>query len=151
MEFGILCGLKLNWLQLKCFLGLLSQSNSIGFSSAFSSTKNPTDCVRRWLVVIRKSHVHHWVNFYFPFTVIGRFDNVVAFLRFPDCGGFDNWSRQHWTKTPPLVIVKVPPVISSTVICPSRALKPNVDFGFNLHGTLSFLHWTTGTIKPFGP
>ena len=55
-------------------------------------------------------------------------------------------------KTPPLVIVKVPPVISSTVILPSlaRIAKRLTSDSTPLNDRFSaFL--ITGTINPFGP
>src|SRR5690554_5951190 len=54
--------------------------------------------------------------------------------------------------TPPLVMVNVPPVISSTVICPSRALvaKRLISASIPRNDNNSALR-TTGTINPFGP
>ena len=55
-------------------------------------------------------------------------------------------------KTPPLEIVKVPPVISSTVICPSRALIANLLISDSIPRKDKFSAFlTTGTINPFGP
>ena len=55
-------------------------------------------------------------------------------------------------KTPPLEMVKVPPVMSSTVICPSLARMASrlISCSISLKDKFS-APLTTGTINPFGP
>ena len=55
-------------------------------------------------------------------------------------------------KTPPFEIVKVPPVISSTVICPSLARIASLLISCSIYLNESFSALLkTGTIRPFGP
>ena len=54
-------------------------------------------------------------------------------------------------KTPPFVMVKVPPVISSGVIFPSLALIAKRFISLSISTKLIFSAFrTTGTINPFG-
>ena len=53
--------------------------------------------------------------------------------------------------TPPLEMVKVPPLMSSMVSVPSRARAPKSAMSFSIRAKL--LAWasrTTGTTRPFG-
>ncbi len=55
-------------------------------------------------------------------------------------------------KTPPLEMVNVPPVISSTVICPSRARSARRFTSDSIPRKLRFSAFRiTGTIRPLGP
>ena len=77
---------------------------------------------------------------------------MLCIPKIPLCGGLIIGVDNIEPKTPPLVIVNVPPVISSTVICPSLALiaKRFTSLSTPLKDKFSaFL--ITGTIKPFGP
>ena len=52
---------------------------------------------------------------------------ILCIPNIPDCGGFIIGVDSMDPNTPPLEIVKVPPVISSTVISPSPAAKKIID------------------------
>ena len=77
---------------------------------------------------------------------------MLCIPRIPDCGGLMIGVESMEPNTPPLEIVNVPPVISSTVICPSRALiaRRLISASTPLNDSPSALR-TTGTINPFGP
>ena len=77
---------------------------------------------------------------------------MLCIPKIPDCGGLMIGVESIEPNTPPLVIVKVPPVISSTVICPSRArvAKRFTSASTPLNERFSALR-ITGTIKPLGP
>ncbi len=68
------------------------------------------------------------------------------------CGGLIIGVLSMDPKTPPLVIVKHPPVISSTVIFPSRTLVAKSLMADSTPAKSSVsASRTTGTIKPLGP
>ena len=77
---------------------------------------------------------------------------MLCIPKIPDCGGLIIGVESMLPKTPPLEMVNVPPVISSTVICPSRARIANL---FTSASTplkvKSSAFLITGTISPFGP
>ena len=77
---------------------------------------------------------------------------MLCIPKIPDCGGLIIGVDNILPKTPPLVIVNVPPVISSTVICPSRALIAKRLISASIPRKVKFSALrTTGTINPFGP
>ena len=87
----------------------------------------------------------------FPFTAIGL-SIILCIPNIADWGGLIIGVDSIDPNTPPLVIVKVPPVISSTVISPSLALMASLFISFSTPEKVNF--WaslTTGTINPFGP
>ena len=77
---------------------------------------------------------------------------MLCIPKIPDCGGLMIGVDNIDPKTPPLEIVKVPPVMSSTVIFPSlaRTAKRPISFSIPAKDNNSALR-TTGTISPLGP
>ena len=77
---------------------------------------------------------------------------MLCIPKIPLCGGFIIGVDNMEPKTPPLVMVKVPPVISSIVICPSLALIARRFTSLSTPLKLNFSAFLiTGTIRPFGP
>ena len=86
-----------------------------------------------------------------PSLAIGR-STILCIPKIALWGGLIIGVDNMEPKTPPFVIVKVPPVISSTVISPSRAriAKRFTSASTPLKVRFSALR-ITGTINPFGP
>src|SRR5690606_14098382 len=134
-------------------VGLLSIKSSTGFSNAsFTATKNPTDSLPS---IIRWSYDN---AIYIigaittcPFTATGL-SMILCIPKIPDCGGLIIGVDNIEPKTPPLVMVNVPPVISSTVILPSLARVANLLISASMPLKVNNSAFrTTGTINPFGP
>ena len=86
-----------------------------------------------------------------PATAIGLF-TILCMPRIALCGGLIIGVDSIDPKTPPLVMVNVPPVISSMVICPSLALIAKRFTSLSTPLKLNFSAFLiTGTINPFGP
>ena len=77
---------------------------------------------------------------------------MLCMPKIADCGGLMIGVESIEPNTPPLEMVKVPPVISSTEICPSRARMARrlISVSTSLKLMASALR-TTGTISPLGP
>ena len=76
---------------------------------------------------------------------------MLCIPKIADWGGLIIGVESIEPKTPPFVMVKVPPVISSGVILPSLALIASLFISLSISARLilsAFL--TTGTINPFG-
>ena len=76
---------------------------------------------------------------------------ILCIPKMADCGGFIMGVDNMEPNTPPLVMVKVPPSISSILILPSRALIANllISDSTPAKSNNSALR-TTGTINPLG-
>ncbi len=76
---------------------------------------------------------------------------MLCMPRMALCGGLRMGVLSMLPNTPPLVMVKVPPVISSMLSLPSRALIASSLIFASISARLmrSALR-TTGTIRPFG-
>ena len=85
-----------------------------------------------------------------PSIATGRC-TILCIPKIAACGGLIIGVESIEPKTPPFVIVKVPPVISSGVIFPSLALiaKRLISLSISAKDMRSALR-TTGTINPFG-
>ena len=69
----------------------------------------------------------------------------------PDCGAFKIGVDIKEPNTPPLVMVKVPPDISSNVNLPSRARLPRLPISASMSAIdLESASRTTGTTRPWG-
>ena len=77
---------------------------------------------------------------------------MLCIPKIPDCGGLIIGVESMEPKTPPLEMVNVPPVMSSTVIFPSRAFTAKRPISCSIPAKLKVSAFrTTGTISPFGP
>ena len=77
---------------------------------------------------------------------------MLCIPKIPLCGGLIIGVDNIDPNTPPLVIVNVPPVISSTVICPSRARNAKRFTSLSTPLNVKFSAFLiTGTINPLGP
>ena len=86
----------------------------------------------------------------FPFIAIGR-STILCIPKIADCGGLIIGVLNIEPKTPPFVIVKVPPVISSSDILPSLALiARSLMLDSICKRFICSAFRSTGTIKPFG-
>ena len=86
----------------------------------------------------------------FPLIATGR-STMLCMPRMALCGGLMMGVESIDPNTPPFVMVKVPPCISSTVNSPSRARMARrlISASISARLNVSALR-TTGTIKPLG-
>src|SRR5690606_33310191 len=85
-----------------------------------------------------------------PFSATGR-SMMLCIPRMADCGALMMGVDIIEPKTPPLVMVKVPPVISSMVSLLSRALVASSTTAFSMAWSESeSVFRMTGTTNPFG-
>ena len=83
-------------------------------------------------------------------VTMGRFW-ILCMPRIPDWGGLRMGVDNSEPKTPPLVMVKVPPCRSSSASFPSRARRPKSAMLFSMSAKLSAsASRTTGTTRPWG-
>ena len=101
-------------------------------------------------MIVRQSDIHDRANFHFAIDCYRTLDNIVH-TQNRALGGLIIGVESIDPKTPPLVIVNVPPVISSIVIFPSLALPARSITLRSIWARLidSALRMT-GTINPFG-
>ncbi len=77
---------------------------------------------------------------------------MLCIPKIADCGGLIIGVDNIEPNVPPLVIVNVPPVISSTVILPSLTLvAKSLMLASTPLNVIFSAFLRTGTIKPFGP
>lgn len=76
---------------------------------------------------------------------------ILCIPKIADCGGLIIGADKKLPKTPPLDIVKLPPVISSKVNCPLLALSAKSYIALSISGRdISYTFLITGTTKPLG-
>ena len=86
-----------------------------------------------------------------PLMATGR-SIILCIPKIPDWGGLMIGVDNMEPKTPPLEMVKVPPVMSSTVISPSLARIASRVISCSIYLKDKFsAPLKTGTIKPLGP
>lgn len=107
----------------------------------------------QWNILIRESLTRQLtvcIVFTCPLRAIGL-SKMPCMPRMALCGGLMMGVPINEPNTPPLLIVKVPPSISSTAMAPRRAFspKPANSISISAKFLLSTLR-NTGTTRPFG-